>query len=161
MFFETKIMGKTADLAMIQKTIIDTLHKEGKGIYFKRSSFLFFVWGQKEVRKDWATVFILSSKADSDTWESFTRCGRCLRRRRVTWSPLPILDFWGPYAKLCHRWGGGWMKRICPCFTPSRIVLTESARETVSSAARYAFNSFFFSSNKRLYDIHVTWFDWF
>ncbi len=23
-------MGKTADLAMIQKTIIDTLHKEGK-----------------------------------------------------------------------------------------------------------------------------------
>ncbi len=23
-------MGKTADLAMVQKTIIDTLHKEGK-----------------------------------------------------------------------------------------------------------------------------------
>ncbi len=23
-----------------------------------------------------------------------------------------------------------WMKRICPCFTPSRIALTESARET-------------------------------
>ncbi len=30
MFFETTIMGKTADLAMIQKTIIDALHKEGK-----------------------------------------------------------------------------------------------------------------------------------
>ncbi len=30
MFFETTIMGKTADLAMIQKTIIDTLHKESK-----------------------------------------------------------------------------------------------------------------------------------
>ncbi len=30
MFFETTIMGKTADLAMIQKTNIDTLHKEGK-----------------------------------------------------------------------------------------------------------------------------------
>ncbi len=29
MFFETTIMGKTADLAMIQKTNIDTLHKEG------------------------------------------------------------------------------------------------------------------------------------
>ncbi len=28
--FETTIMGKTADLAMVQKTIIDTLHKEGK-----------------------------------------------------------------------------------------------------------------------------------
>ncbi len=30
LFFETTIMEKTADLAMIQKTIIDTLHKEGK-----------------------------------------------------------------------------------------------------------------------------------
>ncbi len=30
MFFETTIMEKTADLAMIQKTNIDTLHKEGK-----------------------------------------------------------------------------------------------------------------------------------
>ncbi len=26
----------------------------------------------------------------------------------------------------------GWMKRICPCFTPSRIALTESTRETIS-----------------------------
>ncbi len=30
LFFETTIMGKTADLAMVQKTIIDTLQKEGK-----------------------------------------------------------------------------------------------------------------------------------
>ncbi len=30
LFFEPTIMGKTADLAMIQKTNIDTLHKEGK-----------------------------------------------------------------------------------------------------------------------------------
>ncbi len=30
MFFETTIMGKTADLAVVQKTIIDTLHKESK-----------------------------------------------------------------------------------------------------------------------------------
>jgi len=28
LFFETTIMGKTADLAMVQKTIIDTLHKD-------------------------------------------------------------------------------------------------------------------------------------
>ncbi len=50
---------------------------------------------------------------------------------------LPILDFWGPYAKLCRRPEGGgvveeWMKRICPCFTQSRIALAEGARETVS-----------------------------
>ncbi len=30
LFFETTIMGNTADLAMVQKTIINTLHKEGK-----------------------------------------------------------------------------------------------------------------------------------
>ncbi len=30
LFFETTIMGNTADLVMVQKTIIDTLHKEGK-----------------------------------------------------------------------------------------------------------------------------------
>ncbi len=29
-YFEFTITGNTADLAMIQKTIIDTLHKEGK-----------------------------------------------------------------------------------------------------------------------------------
>ncbi len=30
LFFETTITGNTADLAMVQKMIIDTLHKEGK-----------------------------------------------------------------------------------------------------------------------------------
>ncbi len=30
LFFETTIMGNTADLAMVQKTIIVTLHKEEK-----------------------------------------------------------------------------------------------------------------------------------
>ncbi len=30
LFFETKIKGNTADLAMVQKTTIDTLHKEDK-----------------------------------------------------------------------------------------------------------------------------------
>ncbi len=30
LFFENKTMGNNADLAMVQKTIIDTLHKESK-----------------------------------------------------------------------------------------------------------------------------------
>ncbi len=30
LFFETTIKGKTADMAMVHKTIIDTLHKESK-----------------------------------------------------------------------------------------------------------------------------------
>ncbi len=33
------------------------------------------------------------------------------------------------------------------------------SRNRISSAARYAFNSFFLVSSKRLYDIHVKWFD--
>ncbi len=37
---------------------------------------------------------------------------------------VPILDFWGPYAKTVSPAGGvgrkEWMKRICPCFTQSR-----------------------------------------
>ncbi len=37
------------------------------------------------------------------------------------------------------------MKHICPHFSQSRIALMESARETVSSVARYAFNSLFYS----------------
>ncbi len=49
--------------------------------------------------------------------------------------------------------GGGvcveeWMKRICPCYTPSRIALAEGARETVSLrgtlSARFFFFFFFF-----------------
>ncbi len=50
------------------------------------------------------------------------------------------------------------MKRICRCYTPSRIALAEGARETVSLrgklSARFFF--FFFFLNNRLYDIHVT-----
>ncbi len=35
LFFETTIMGKTADLAMVQKTNIDALHKVTEGHYWK------------------------------------------------------------------------------------------------------------------------------
>ncbi len=37
-----------------------------------------------------------------------------------------------------------WMKHICPCFTPSRIVLMESARETVSLPQHFQLFFFFF-----------------
>ncbi len=56
--------------------------------------------------------------------------------------------------------GGGviekWMKRICPCYTPSRIALAEGARETVSIRGKLSTRFFFFFLNKRLYDIHIT-----
>ncbi len=60
------------------------------------------------------------------------------------------------YAKLCRRpggWGGGgveeWIKRICPCFTPSRIALAEGARETVSLRGRLSTRFFCFFSQTR------------
>ncbi len=67
--------------------------------------------------------------------------------------------------------GGGmkmkeWMKRNCPCFTQwfhsvSNRAHGKRSRNSISSVALHAFNSFFFSKSKRLYDIHVTWFGWF
>ncbi len=40
----------------------------------------------------------------------------------------------GALRKTVSGGGGGlgWMRRICPCFTPSRIALAESARGAVS-----------------------------
>ncbi len=57
-----------------------------------------------------------------------------------------------------------WMKRICPCITPSWIMLAERAWETVDYLFRGSvrFQLIFFLSRafvKKLYNIHVTWFD--
>ncbi len=90
MFFETTIMGNTADLAMVQKTIIDTLQKEGKSqrvITERGGCSRSAVSKHIKCKVDWkeeigkcaqatgmnASLRILSSKADSNTWESFTR----------------------------------------------------------------------------------------
>ncbi len=48
---------------------------------------------------------------------------------------------------------------VCVCVGGGGGRSLEKAPESVSSVARYAFNSFFFVSSKRLYDIHITWFD--
>ncbi len=93
MFFETTIMGKTADLAMIQKTNIDTLHKEGKSqkVITERCGCLQSAVS-KHIQCSWlegriwvgkgakatgmtASLRIQSSKADSNTWASFTMSG--------------------------------------------------------------------------------------
>ncbi len=67
---------------MVQKTIIDTLHKEGKsqrGITERGGSSQSWLEGRNWVGKGaqttgmTASLRILSSKADSNTWESFTR----------------------------------------------------------------------------------------
>ncbi len=86
-------MEKTADLAMIQKMNIDTLHKEGKsqrsllkGVAVYRVLYQSILnaklTGRKNLsrkrcksNKDDASLRIQSSKADSNTCESFTRSG--------------------------------------------------------------------------------------
>ncbi len=93
LFFETTIMGNTADLAMVQKTIIDTLHTDVKsqrvitervavqGVLYQSILHAKLTGRKKLVVKCTqatgmtASLRILSSKADSNTWESFTRSG--------------------------------------------------------------------------------------
>ncbi len=87
MFFETIIMKNTVDLARIQKTIIDTLHKEGKsqrviservavqGVLYQSILNAKLTGGKKLGRKMCTStgipsLRIPSSKADSNTWES-------------------------------------------------------------------------------------------
>ncbi len=88
------IMGKTADLTVVQKTIIDTLHKEGKPQTFIAKEVLYpsmltesWVEGKSVEEKDaqpterTAALWELSSKIDSRIWVNFTRNGLRLGSR--------------------------------------------------------------------------------
>ncbi len=84
-------MGRTADLAMVQKTMIDTSTKRVshrrsllKGVAVYRVLYQSILNAKLTGRKKLgckgaqttgmtASLRILSSKADSNTWESFTR----------------------------------------------------------------------------------------
>ncbi len=64
-------------------------------------------------------------------------------------SPVPILDFWGPYAKLCRRWGEGGGGYEIMDETHSSVFHSVSNRvekrsRNISSAARYTHAFFFF-----------------
>ncbi len=93
------IMGKTADLTVVQKTIIDTLHKEGKPQTFiakeagcSQSAVSKHVnrklsgrkkCGKKDAQPTERTAALwgLSSKIDSRIWVNFTRNGLRLGSR--------------------------------------------------------------------------------
>ncbi len=78
-------MGKTADLTVVQKTIIDTLHKEGKTQTFITKEAVHRVLYPSMLTKVWveekdaqptertAVLWGLSSKIDSRIWVNFTR----------------------------------------------------------------------------------------
>ncbi len=85
------IMGKTADLTVVQKTIIDTLHKEGKPQTLiakeagcSQSAVSKHVeWKEKYAQPTERTAALqgLSSKIDSRIWVNFTRNGLKLGSR--------------------------------------------------------------------------------
>ncbi len=92
------IMGKTADLTVVQKTIIDTLHKEGKPQTFISKEAVHRVLYQSMLTESWvegksveekdaqptertAALWGLSRKIDSRIWVTFTRNGLRLGSR--------------------------------------------------------------------------------
>ncbi len=114
------IMGKTADLTVVQKTIIDTLHKEGKPKTLiakeagcQRSRVLYpsmltesWVEGKSVEEKDaqpavrTAALWGLSSKIDSRIWVNFTRNGLRLGSRH---QEPPHTDVWRNWASVVFR----------------------------------------------------------
>ncbi len=86
-------MGKTADVTLVQKTIIDTLHKEGKPQTFIAKEAVHRVLYPSMLTESWveekdaqptertAALWGLSSKIDSRIWVNFTRNGLRLGSR--------------------------------------------------------------------------------
>ncbi len=91
------IMGKTADLTVVQKTIIDTLHKEGKPQTFITKEAVHRVlypsmlteseWKEKVWKKNMQNqprepqLMRIVKKIDSRIWVNFTRNGLRLGSR--------------------------------------------------------------------------------
>ncbi len=79
-----RIMGKTADLTVVQKTIIDTLHKEGKPqTFIAKEAGCSQSAVSKHVNRKLRTAALwgLSSKINSRIWVNFTRNGLRLGSR--------------------------------------------------------------------------------
>ncbi len=110
-------MGKTADLTVVQKTIIDTLHKEGKPQTTES-----WVEGKSVEEKDaqpterTAALWGLSSKIDSRIWVNFTRNGLKLGSRH---QEPPHTDVSRNLAKVIVR-------GVLPGLRRRRIVLLPS-----------------------------------
>ncbi len=74
---------------------------------------------------------------------------------------VPILDFWGPYAKLSP--GGGGVVGGCRGMDETHLSVFHSVsnrarggRSRNSISSRYAFNSYFIFFKQEIVDIHVT-----
>ncbi len=73
----------------------------------------------------------------------------------------PILDFWGPYTKQFRPGGGGGGGGLSSSgyerMNETHVSLHFESR---SWKASLCFQLVIFVSSKKLYDFHVTWFDW-
>ncbi len=114
------IMGKTADLTVVQKTIIDTLHKESKPQTFTAKeadrvlypSILTERWveGKSVEEKDaqpterTAALWGLSSKIDSRIWVNFTRNGLRLGSRHQEPPHRRVKEFGYSYRQRRLTW---------------------------------------------------------
>ncbi len=111
------IMGKTADLTVVQKTIIDTLHKEGKSQTFIAKEAVHRVLYPSMLTESWVegksveekdaqpterTVVLwgLSSKIDSRIWVNFTRNGLRLGSRH---KESPHTDVFKEFGYSCRQ----------------------------------------------------------
>ena len=125
-------MGKTSDLTVVQKTIIDTLHKEGKTqkVMAERagcsqSTVSKHIHGMNKCGKKrctsnrdmTASLRRLSSKTDSRTWGSFTKYG--LRLKSVHQEP-PCTDVFGKrdttvaFLVSSHSWTRDNVRSVLP-----------------------------------------------
>ncbi len=88
------IMGKTADLTVVQKTIIDTLHKESKTQTF--------------ITKE-AVHRVLYPSMLTESWVEGKRC-TTNRENRSLWglSRKPIQEFGWTSQGMDWGWGGVW-----------------------------------------------------
>ncbi len=115
------IMGKTAELTVVQKTVIDTFYKEGKPQTFiakaagcSQSAVSKHVnrklSGRKKCGRKRCTTnreIALSSKIDSRIWVNFTRNGLRLGSRH---QEAPHTDVSKNLAPSCHQRRLTWAK---------------------------------------------------
>ncbi len=123
-------MGKTADLTVVQKTIIDTLHKEGKPQTFITKEAVHRVLYPSMLTESWVegkrcttnrenrSLWGLSRKINSRIWVNFTRNGlrlgqgiKSATHRRVEEFDYSCLQRRLTWAKEKKNWTGAqWSK---------------------------------------------------
>uniref|UniRef100_A0A672P6I8 Solute carrier family 6 member 22, tandem duplicate 2 n=1 Tax=Sinocyclocheilus grahami TaxID=75366 RepID=A0A672P6I8_SINGR len=112
LFFETTLMGKTTDLAMVQETIIDTLHKEDKsqkviterGLGYGSQVVVLYTGVYYIIILAWAFLYLFSSFSSELPWASCNNywntenCKELSKSNNTEYTPekstSPVIEFW-------------------------------------------------------------------